>query len=198
MYHDKILRNDFGYTTETKVIDVICTCNNKRAALRRILPVANTSIPVTCYPSCPRVLFTATMRQLRGPDDPKFKFDEQKIKSYHAYCDKYFDRYIEPLLRDFEYDVNAWMNHLKDYNKQKEVLEYYELYQKGIKYKPNWELGSHLNYTVFAKQEKQIVGEKYPKCRAISACPPLMKWLKGPIAVALEKLFHGKLPGFIS
>lgn len=196
MYFDEVLPNDFGYTTNTKVKDVICTCKATQAGLRRILPVANTSVPVTCYPNCPRVLFTATMRQLRGPDDPHFKFNQQKINSYHKYCDKYFDEFIEPLLWNFKYDVNAWMNHLKTFNKQREIMPFYNAYKQGIKYKSEWETGAYLNYTVFAKQEKQAVGEKYPKCRAISACPPLMKWLKGPIAVALEKLFHGKLPGF--
>lgn len=195
MYRDQILENDFGYTTKTKVKDILCTCKDK-AVLRKLLPTSETSAPVTCYQSCPRVLYTATMRQLRGPDDSTFKFDQNEIKSYHKYCDKYFDEYIEPLLVNFDYDVEAWMNHLKDYDKQKEVLEFYNMYKAGKKYDAKWEKGAYLNYTVFAKQEKQIVSDKYPKCRAISACPPLMKWLKGPIAVALEKLFHGKLPGF--
>lgn len=195
MYKDRILDNDFGYTIETQVKDILCTCLNK-PMLRRLLPTSQTSAPVTCYQNCPRVLYTATMRQLRGPDNPKFRFDKEAIASYHKYCDKYFEEYILPLLKDFKYDVEAWMNHLKDYNKQNEVLEFYNLYKKGKLYDPKWQQGKYLNYTLFAKQEKQVVGDKYPKCRAISACPPLMKWLKGPIAVALEKLFHGKLPGF--
>lgn len=146
-----------------------------------------------CYPNCPRVLFTAFMRQLRDSttNDP---LNELRIKEFHAFCDEYFNKSIEPLLRDFTYDIDAWMNHLKTLNKQKEVLQYYNDYkQKKLSSIKLW----NNNYTLFAKKEKQIVKDgKMPKCRAISACPPSVKWVGGAVCVALEQLFCNKLPGF--
>lgn len=185
----------------TQVSDLPCFCVEDRAMLKQILPLPDNASPVTYYQPCPRVLYTSLIRQLRGPDTSQHldgaHFNLDMINEYHAFCDDYFEAEILPLIKDFTYDVSAWMDHLKDYKKQIEVMPfYYDYIKDGKKMDPKWYDNKHQDYTLFSKQEKQIVGEKYGKCRAISACPPLMKWVKGPIAVALEQIFHGKLNGF--
>lgn len=197
--------------TTTKVKDIPCTCKLDRATLRQILPTPDNSNPVTCYQSCPRVLHTAMMRQLRAPQpiseyfqydkDDKNRiqnfFNTQYIREFHNFCDEYFEEYLLPLLQNFTYDIGAWMNHVKTLNKQKEVLQFYTDYvNKGKKYDIEWETNKYLDYTLFCKAEKQTVSDKYGKCRAISACSPLTKWVLGPITVALEKLFQNNLDGF--
>jgi len=70
----KILKNDFNYTINTKVADVICTCKNKHTA-KKILPTTGNNLEhkIVVYPQCPRVLFTSFMRQLRENDATKVK-----------------------------------------------------------------------------------------------------------------------------
>jgi len=119
------------------------------------------------------------------------------VQDYHKYCDHFFITYIEPLLVDFNYDVEEWMQHLATLAKQNEVLGYYVSYLKGIKDAPEWHDDT---YTLFAKSEKQAVEyvndvRKMPKCRAISACPPNLKWIMGPVVYALEKLAY-LIPGY--
>jgi hypothetical protein len=191
-----ILPNDFGFTLETNIDSILCTCKPK-IQLKKLLNVATNNAPVICYQSCPRVLFTAFLRQLRdsadiSPVQPDIK------QGYVQYCNDFFNTEIEPLLRDFTYDVDDWMDHITTLNKQLEVLEFYNDYTAGKRRLDKCTTG----YTLFAKKEKQILtfeqnGKlKYPKCRAISACPPVVKWVGGPVVLALEKLFHGKLNGY--
>lgn len=179
----KILPNDFGYTLETKVEDVICTCTSK-PNLKKILPTPECADEVIMHPSCPRGLFTAFMRQLRKNEKP---VDKKIIKKFHQHCDKFFKEKIEPLLRNFSYKVEPWMDHISTYNKQIEVLEYYEAWSNGIKWMQEWE---NNDYTEFCKSEKQVKKKtKMPKYRAISACPSNVKWIMGPVVYALEQLF---------
>jgi hypothetical protein len=185
-------RNDYGYTTSTKVQDVICTCNLKPVA-KYILPNTINAQHVISYPNCARVLFTAFMRQLR---DSGNKINPKTLNEYHLYCDKLFETAIRPLLRDFDYDVGAWMNHITTRNKQNEVLKFYNNYINGIKYHYTYEDAENFCYTMFAKKEKQIITEKKPKCRAISAAPPFVKWVMGPVVQKLEKIMHGRLDGY--
>jgi len=185
----KILANSFNYDLNTKITDIICTCKNA-AKLKKILPTTTTAQPVIIYPQCPRILFTAFMRQLRQSPNTATPY---MIRKYQAFCDHRFQTIIQPLLRDFEYDVDDWMNHVTTRNKQLEVLPYYEQWLLGIKDGQDW---SNNDYTLFAKSEKQTkINGKWPKCRAISACPPNVKWIMGPVIYALEKLF-ATLPGY--
>jgi hypothetical protein len=185
----KCLTNDFGYDLNTKVEDIICTCNHKKG-IKKILQTPNDSPPVICYPNCPRVLFVAARRQTR---DSAQSVDDNIVKTYHMHCDEYFEKYIRAILDNFDYDVDEWMTHITTLDKQIEVLEYYTDFMNGIKNRPHWD---NNDYTLFAKTEKQIVEilsnskKKYPKCRAISACPPNVKWIMGPVIYALEKAFE--------
>lgn len=188
----KIGKNDYGYTTKTRVQDVICTCNYKPVA-KYILPNTSNSQHVISYPNCARVLFTAFMRQLR---DSGNEINPHTLNQYHLYCDKLFQQVIEPLLQDFSYDVGAWMNHVTTLNKQKEVLKFYDNYMNGIIHHHTYENSENFAYTMFAKKEKQIVTQKKPKCRAISAAPPFVKWVMGPVVQKLEQVMHGKLDGY--
>ena len=190
-----ILPNDYGYTISTKLKDIICTCTHTNIGLQQILPNSLLDEEVISYPQCPRVLFTAFMRQLRDINSDKIK--ENTINEFHSYCDKVFMQEIEPLLENFTYDVEAWMNSLETKAKQKEVLPFYEKYKKGIlSYR---ELEDNL-YKMFAKKEKQIIQTnpkvKYPKCRAISACSAASKFVGGPVIKALEYLFNGRVRGY--
>lgn len=188
-----ILPNDYNYDTSTRVQDVICTCKNQKAVLKKILNTPPNLTEVVCYPDCPRILFTAFMRQLRDSSDTS-PLDDSIIRKYHAHCDKIFENEILPLIQNFTYDINAWMNHLKDLNKQKEMLPFYEKWLTGQR---NYEGLNNNTYTLFSKKEKQAKsGGKMPKCRAISACPPNVKWVGGAVCVALEKIFCNKLSGF--
>ncbi len=193
----KILPNDFGYTLQTPVKEILCTCKQDRVVLRKLLPTNEFMNDVTCYPSCPRILFTAFMRQLRQPVNAPNQ-DTGTIQRYTQFCQKFFLNKIEPLLQNFTYHIEAWINHLETYNKQIEVMPYYLAFKRGIKSGHSWYDDT---YTLFAKKEKQIVevegsNVKMPKCRAISSCPPNLKWILGPITIALEKLLHGKLHGY--
>lgn len=194
----KMLRNSYNYTIDTKIKDIICTCNENKASLKKILNVTDTMEEVIAYPNCPRVLFTAFMRQLRESPNAG-KMDVREIHNFKKYSIKFFEDRIKPLLENFTYDVEAWMNHLKTYNKQLEVIPYYEKYKQGIYYEPEWEDDT---YTLFAKKEKQIITteadgtKKYPKCRAISACPANVKWIMGPVVLAIEEILGNNLKGY--
>lgn len=189
---DKILPNDFGYTKSTKVNEILCTCTNK-PMLKRILPTSKNGSKVIAYAPCPRVLFTAFMRQLRERP-PESSIIPEVVINYHKHCDYLFNEWYLPILNKFEYNVEAWVNHLSTRNKQEEIMPYYQLYKQGVKWGDNWE---NTNYTMFPKREKQIVENgKYPKCRAISACPANLKWIMGPVVIALEHMCHGKIPGY--
>lgn len=188
----KILQNSFNYDCNTRVEDVICTCKNSKSA-KRILPIPGDSIQhqICVYPQCPRVLFTSFMRQLRENDITTV--NDNIVKEYHSFCDVLFSTEIEPILHDFDYDVDEWMNHITTYNKQMEVHNFYTAWQNNIKNGIDWDKNY---YTLFAKSEKQILEPgKMPKCRAISAAPPNVKWIMGPIVYALEKIYK-KVDGY--
>lgn len=186
--------SDFGYNFSTKVEDIICTCDGK-GGIKQILEVPQDTPPVICYPQCPRALFTSAMRQTR---DSALNVDPDIVKEYHASCLKQLDE-MDDIFRNFEYNVEEFMDHLGSLPKQLEVLEYYiDFKENGTKYRPQWE---NNDYTLFAKKEKQLVtlddsgNLKYPKCRAISACPSNVKWIMGPVILALEKAF-ANYPGY--
>lgn len=188
----KVLNNDYNYTLGTNVKDVLCTCTRKPIA-KYILPPTENSQHVISYPDCARVLYTAFMRQLRSSEN---KISKNLLSRYHTFCDRFFDEKIEQLLTDFTYDVEAWMNHIATLKKQNEVLIYYNNYKKGLLDHHSYAAGYNYAYTMFAKKEKQIVPGKKPKCRAISAAPPFVKWVMGPVVQKLEKIFHGAVDGY--
>lgn len=198
----KILHSDFGYNFNTKVADVICTCVN-RIRIKKILPVARNMDRVICYPQCPRSLFTSTLRQcVETVVGSKLSLNQKQIKNYHSYCNKLLQDEIIPLIKqNFNYDVNSWLNHLKDRAKQEEIMPFYNDYLNGIKYRPTWERQA-TKYTLFSKEEKQIVttdenGKScYPKCRAISACSPTLKWIMGPVILELERIIGHHFKGY--
>lgn len=185
--------SDFGYNFKTKVEDIICTCDGK-GGIKQILEVPRDTPPVICYPQCPRSLFTAAMRQTR---DSATNVNMDIVKEYHKSCDRQLAE-MDDMLRNFTYSVDEYMNHITTRAKQDEVIEFYNEYTRhGTKSKPSW---YNNDYTLFAKKEKQLVSlqngkYKYPKCRAISACPANVKWIMGPVIYALEKLF-ATYPGY--
>ena len=196
-----LLKSDFNYSFNTKIQDVICTCYNK-ATIKTILPITENMQPVICYPQCVRSLFTSMMRQcVSHTKDSKLQLDNQTIDRYHNYCDKLFEDEIRGLLDEhFSYEIEDWLNHLKDYNKQLEVMPHYKIYLQGVKEKDEW-YNESINYTLFSKKEKQIVDivdgvKKYPKCRSISACSPTNKWIMGPVILELERIFGKYFKGY--
>ena len=179
----------------------MCTCKFK-PRMKKILPHDNNDA-VICYPNCPRVLFTSAMRQRVSNEKGKPNaISEDRIKHYHQFLDKYFEEQIIPILQEFNYNVEAWMNSLDTLEKQKEVLKWYQDYKYNNKKLGLEVLKECLKYDLFTKEEKQAttINEdgsiSYPKCRAISSCPPILKWVMGPVIKALEKLFGRKLKGY--
>jgi hypothetical protein len=119
---------------------------------------------------------------------------QDEIQKYHKYCDKLFDEDIQPLINNFTYEIEPWLNHLKDYKHQQEMLPYYDAYKKNIFSQDDW---YNTTYTLFTKEEKQVVIDgKIPKCRAISACPPNIKWIMGPVIIKLEQILGNHFKGY--
>jgi len=184
--------NGIGITSDLKTIP--CTCIEK-ARMKKILPTTDNQDNVIVHAKCPRNLYTSFLRQLQGKRPETIsKICDKEIFDYHEYCDKLFEEEILPLISDFDYKIEPWLNHLKDYNHQKEIEPFYKEYLTGIRTKIEW---YNTTYTLFTKEEKQVVTDgKIPKCRAISACPPNIKWIMGPIVIKLEQIFGSKLKGY--
>lgn len=185
----KILPNDFGYTVNTQLIDIQCSCKLNHPIAKMILPVAENLNPIVVYANCARCIFAAFIRQLRETPKP----EPEMLVKWNKFVDDYFDEFIEPLLRDFEYNVEDWLNHLGTLAKQLEVMEYYNDYKNG---KHNEKKLSSNVYTLFCKREKQLHTGKMPKNRAISACPPNVKFVLGPVIWRLEAIFGKNLKGY--
>lgn len=180
-----------------------CTCRAQRqAAAKLILPKPNQ--PVVVYNNCARTLMAAFSRQIRKVP----AHDPQIMSNYHKWCDQHFEQNILPLLTDFEYNFGDWFNHLTTYNKQREIVDYitheiideesYKLIKNtfgNIDHTKTKKL-QYLTYELFCKREKQLIDDKMPKNRAISACPPNVKFVMGPVVWKLEQVFKQRYHGY--
>jgi hypothetical protein len=170
----------------TRLLDIPCTCKGiGQPVAKKIIHTAHNTKHITVYNNCARTLFAAMFRQMRKTPTP----NQIYVDEYHKYCDYIFDKYYLPLLINFDYNVEQWFNHLSTYNKQLEVLPFILGMNNDDK------TLSNLIYTLFCKREKQIMNGKMPKNRAISACPPSMKFVMGPVIWALEALCKN-IPGY--
>lgn len=190
----KIFENAKNITLKTSLYDIPCLCTDQPKA-KKILNISSNQSEVIVHSKCPRNLFTSMLRHLQTPSKEMLdKIDPLIIYYYHKFCDNIFRDEIIPLLQNFSYDVESWLNHLKDYDHQLEVIPFYKEYLNGVRTKPEWYKN---NYTLFTKQEKQIYKNgKIPKCRAISACPAHIKWIMGPIILVLEHIFQKHFKGY--
>lgn len=198
-----ILKSDFNYNFETKVADVICTCVDK-PRIKKILPTTENMNKVICYPQCPRSLFVSTCRQcVRSTKTDTLSIDHIIIQKYHKFCDFIFEDEIQPIIdKHFEYNLQDYMNHLKSLAKQQEVIDYYNDFINNNTLETEDLIQNCTKYTLFSKEEKQILeldpvgNPTFPKCRAISACSPQLKWIMGPVILELERIFGLYLKGY--
>jgi len=167
--------------------------------LRQILPTTSNMSPVIVHSDCARALYNAFLRQIQWMRPQQISnYCDGYVIAYHDFCDQLFINEIEPLLRDFTYNVEAWINHLKDFKHQLEVIPFYQKYQQGILEEPEW---FDNTYTLICKLEKQacdVIDNKVviPKTRAISACPHNVKWIMGPIILRLEEIIGKNFKGY--
>lgn len=186
--HEILQLNDqlCNVTKDTRLSDIPCTCRGiGQPVARKLIHTAHNTKHITVYNNCARTLFAAMSRQMRKTPEPSQNY----IVEYHKFCDYIFDKFYLPLLINFDYNVEQWFNHLTTYNKQLEILPFMLGLSNDDKSLSN------LAYTIFCKKEKQIIDGKMPKNRAISACPPSMKYVMGPVIWALEALCKN-VPGY--
>lgn len=182
---------------------IACTCRGSRqAAAKLILPKPNQ--PVVVYNNCAKTLMAAFSRQIRKVPPHQ----QQEMERYHKWCDAHFEQNILPILAKFEYNFGDWFNHLTTYNKQREIVDYitqdtidkdsYDLIKANFKNinSTRTKKLQYLTYELFCKREKQIIEDKMPKNRAISACPPNVKFVMGPVIWQLEKMFKQQYHGY--
>lgn len=191
---NKSLVNFTKYLEDIQLEKVNCTCkgNLKTNACKKILPTADNTKDIVVYNNCKRTLLAACKRQLR--EQPSFnkrmvtgKSNPNGKITYKQFCDKIFKNEIIPILENFDYNVHEWYNHLTA-KKQKEIDEY--LLGGEIK-------GKDLTtYGMFCKREKQIIDDKMPKNRAITAPHHSKKYVCGPVIWALEHLFGKHFKGY--
>lgn len=166
-----------GLSLDTPLIEVECTCRGEReVACKRILPTGTNTKGVIVYNSCRRTLFAALRRQLKltSPPDPKV------VPELHKFMDEYFDKYIEPHLRDFDYSFSQWYNHQPRH--KQDALD--RIDPSKIE---------EVVYGLFCKREKQEMGGKN---RAISNISNETKFVMGPVIWMLEELADKFFPGY--
>lgn len=170
----------FHLGLNTPLAEVPCTCKgSETVAAKKILHTGANTKEIVVYNNCARTLYAAMLRQMRAIPG---NVDPETLTRYHQHCDYLFDKYWLPKLLNFDYNVEQWFNHLATRSKQLEVLPFINgtiTDERELR---------KTNYTLFCKRERQIIDGKMPKNRAISACPPSMKFVMGPIIWALEEL----------
>ena len=177
-------KNKIPYKIPINIDDIPCQCKKiKMPVAKKILHTAMNDQPIVVYNNCPKGLITAMYRQLRYTGDVNYL----RVESYHQWVDKYFEKTIKTTLQGFKYSQYEWYNHLTSLSKQQEVDKFFDTIVSENVLTNN-------TYTLFGKREKQIISDKMPKYRAISACPPNVKYVMGPVIWGLERAFsevHG-------
>lgn len=175
------LANRYALAT-TKIQDIPCTCKgDDEVSLHQILPVGSNTPEVICYNSCDRTLFAAFKRQMMRVFEP----DEQIAAEFSQYVHGYFDRYVEPALRTFDYSYSQWFNKLP-LGKQKHMVAA----EEEIKLHGYPEF---VEFGLFCKREKQEAGGKN---RAIANIEDPIKFVMGPVCWALEDVADKYFPGY--
>lgn len=166
----------------TRIEEIPCTCRGEEQdALHQLLPTGANTPEIICYNSCDRTLFAAFKRQMMRVYEP----DPQIAADFQQYTRDYFDKYVEPVLRTFDYSYSQWFNRLPR-NKQDAMLKAEaEIAEKGYP-----EL---CEYGLFCKREKQEAGGKN---RAIANIEPAIKYIMGPVCWALEDCADKYFPGY--
>lgn len=166
----------------TKVEEIPCTCRGSdEVSLKQILPVGANTPDVICYNSCDRTLFAAFKRQMMRVYEP----DPQVAKDFEDYSRQYFNKYVEPVLRTFDYSYTEWFNK-QPRHKQDDLLQSEKQIQDDG-------YPQFVEYGLFCKREKQEAGGKN---RAIANISPVIKYVMGPICWALEDVAGKFFPGY--
>lgn len=165
----------------TRIDEIPCTCRGcEEPALRQILPIAANTKEVICYNSCLRTLFAAFKRQLQRVHLP----DPIEVHKFQEYTKQYFNKYVLPVLRDFDYSYAQWYNHMPRH--KQEAMDQAE---QSIRNKPP----TKVEYGLFCKREKQEAGGKN---RAIANIDANIKYIMGPVCWSLEQYASRFFPGY--
>ncbi len=168
-----------GISLSTPLKEIECTCRgDEQVACKQILPTAHNTTDVIVYNSCKRTLFAALKRQLRKTPPPA----PDITRELHEFMREYFNTYLEPILREFDYSYTKWFNSMPrpkqdDINRQSK--------------QPNDLIDN--TYGMFCKREKQEFGGKN---RAISNVSQATKFVLGPVTWELEAIFDKHAPGY--
>lgn len=196
------------YLESLKIKDIPCTCKGECVAgAKQILPIGANTKKIIVYNSCLRTLFAAYKRQLKQVPSP----EESTVQRFQKYCDRYFDTYLEPHLKTFDYSFGAWFNH-NPAKKQMDILKVlpiemleslkktstipHDLLDKFKETAPAYETLTEeelITYGLFCKREKQEDGGKN---RAIANISTLVKYIMGSICWKLEEIFTLHAPGY--
>lgn len=175
------LANRYTLAT-TRIEEIPCTCRGEEQdALHQLLPTGANTPEIICYNSCDRTLFAAFKRQMMRVYEP----DPQIVEDFQKYTTDYFDKYVEPVLRSFDYSYSQWFNRLPRNKQDAMVQAESEIAEKGYP-----EL---CEYGLFCKREKQEAGGKN---RAIANIEPAIKYIMGPVCWALEDCADKYFPGY--
>lgn len=166
----------------TKIEEIPCTCRgDDEIALQQVLHVGSNTPEVICYNSCDRTLFAAFKRQMMRVFEP----DPQIAEEFQRYSENYFSKFVEPVLRTFDYSYSEWFNkqprHKQDDLKRSQEIIIADGYPKNVE------------YGLFCKREKQEAGGKN---RAIANIEPVIKYIMGPVCWALEDVAGKFFPGY--
>lgn len=175
------LANRYTLAT-TRIQDIPCTCRgDDEVALHQVLPVGSNTPDVICYNSCDRTLFAAFKRQMMRVYEP----DPAVADRFHKFVDGYFDKYVEPALRSFDYSYSQWFNKLPRGKQLHMVAAEEEIKLHGYPDK--------VEFGLFCKREKQEAGGKN---RAIANIEDPVKFVMGPVCWALEDVADKYFPGY--
>lgn len=166
----------------TKIEEIPCTCRgDEEIALQQILPVGANSPEVICYNSCDRTLFAAFKRQMMRVYEP----DPHIAQEFQQYTENYFSKYVEPVLRTFDYSYSEWFNKQPRHKQDDLVNSQNKIAADGYP--------KYVEYGLFCKREKQEAGGKN---RAIANIEPVIKYIMGPVCWALEDVAGKYFPGY--
>lgn len=166
----------------TRIEEIPCTCRGEEeVSLQQILPVGANTPEVICYNSCDRTLFAAFKRQMMRVYEP----DKQIAEEFQQFTRRYFNRYVEPVLRTFDYSYSEWFNKQPRRKQDDLVNSQRQVEENGYPAK--------VEYGLFCKREKQEAGGKN---RAIANIEPVIKYIMGPVCWALEDVAGKFFPGY--
>lgn len=165
-----------------KISDVPCNCKGEAEhALKQILPTASNTGEVICYNSCNRTLFAAFKRQLQRVFPP----DPHELTKFEQFVTEYFNKYVRPVLDNFDYSYTDWYNHLPAHKQAAMDAVKLQIAKTGYPDK--------VEYGLFCKREKQAAGGKN---RAIANIEPIIKYIMGPVCWSLEHYADLYFPGY--